>query len=75
MKCPCENCILYAICRTRLINMGEEYIRIARLADSCTLLHKFLYSPGDYAFEKIAEKRKLTWNLFKLKRRDSEVEI
>ena len=70
---PCKDCILYAICRTALINMDEKYVRVAHLSRKCILLHKFLYE--DAYIQEIIKRRELTWKLFNIKRRDSELEI
>ena len=78
MKCPCDNCILYAMCRTKLIDMNEAmdgaYTRIVKLANDCILLNRFIYGgkEGDPWFhtDRRTERTQLTWKLFKIKKRD-----
>jgi len=43
MKCPCENCVVYAMCRTKVINMPYKYTKIGHLAVTCDLLFNFIH--------------------------------
>ena len=41
MKCPCEDCIVFSICKSRFaINAGDTYLSIKIL--SCHLIKNFL---------------------------------
>jgi len=42
--CPCENCVLYAMCRSKLADMSESKTMVGTLAETCILLHRYIYT-------------------------------
>lgn len=77
MNCPCENCILYAMCRSRLIDMTLKYTRIAALASTCILLSEYIYKSnqefkGDLHYNERSNNTQLAWRLFNISKDGGE---
>ena len=75
--CPCENCVLFAICRTKLIDMDLKYTRIAALAETCKLLHEYIYRfksdiDADETHSRRSNRTNRTWKLFNIKKPTGE---
>lgn len=73
-KCPCENCILYAMCRSRLIDMSVSYTRIAFLSNTCQLLSDYIYK-DIHDQEERSKKTTYTWKIFDIDRWNLKKEL
>jgi len=56
IKCPCEECITYAICRVEVRRMINPNVSQLSLIKECELLMKYLRIARDHSCEKGNEK-------------------
>ena len=46
MKCPCEECICYPICRIKSRDTKRSVVRLSVVSQDCEILFRYLYKSG-----------------------------
>jgi len=59
MKCPCEECITYVMCRERVGELGDAIVKIAPLTKYCHTLLDYLFEETKNSFERFRHVRAL----------------
>jgi hypothetical protein len=52
MKCPCEECISFAICNAQIKSMGIPSVINHAIYKKCSTLHKFMKLNAEKSFTK-----------------------